>query len=119
MDGVRKKGSAVRGTWKAFERLVAKSFGTERTALSGGNSKVTRSDTLHDVLYVECKYGKRVAPWSLFKDAAAKATVEGKVPVLCLKQKGETGFLVVCLASDLRNVSDYLFVKEENQDVII
>jgi hypothetical protein len=41
--------------WKEFERRVARAFGTERTPLSGGNSKHTHSDTLHPELYIECK----------------------------------------------------------------
>lgn len=41
--------------WKAFERRVARAFGCERTPLSGGSSRHTRSDTLHPTLYIECK----------------------------------------------------------------
>ena len=42
--------------WKAYERRVAKFFGTKRTPLSGINSgHSTHSDTLHPRLYLEVK----------------------------------------------------------------
>lgn len=40
---------------KTQERRVARFFGTERTPLSGGASRHTRSDTLHPTLYLEVK----------------------------------------------------------------
>ena len=40
---------------KTQERRVARFFGTERTPLSGGASRHTRSDTLHPKLYIEVK----------------------------------------------------------------
>ncbi len=40
---------------KTQERRVARFFGVERTPLSGGASRHTRSDTLHPTLYVEVK----------------------------------------------------------------
>ena len=45
-------------TWKAFERRVSSDWGTVRTALSGGNGKVTRSDSHHHALFVECKHNQ-------------------------------------------------------------
>jgi hypothetical protein len=42
--------------WKGYERKVAKYFGTNRTPLSGINSRHdTHSDTLHPSLYIEVK----------------------------------------------------------------
>ena len=46
-------------TWKARERQVAKYFNTNRTPLSGGSSRHTRSDSLHQDLFVECKLRKK------------------------------------------------------------
>ena len=43
-------------TWKTAERYVARIFGTERTPLSGSNSKHTSSDTLSEEFYIEVKY---------------------------------------------------------------
>ena len=39
-------------TWKARERQVARFFNTNRTPLSGGSSRHTRSDSLHKDLFV-------------------------------------------------------------------
>ena len=41
--------------WKKRERDVANYFNGKRTPLSGGSSKVTRADVIHDKLFVECK----------------------------------------------------------------
>lgn len=41
--------------WKRYERRVARYFGTQRTPLSGGASRHTRSDTLDPRFYVEVK----------------------------------------------------------------
>ena len=37
--------------WKKRERDVAGFFDGQRTALSGGNGKVTRADVIHDKLF--------------------------------------------------------------------
>lgn len=92
--------STSSGTWKAFERTVASFFGSVRTALSGGNSKVTRSDTHHPDLYIECKYRARCSLHTLYEDTKKKAEAEGKIPILCTKQKNSTGFLVTVHSSD-------------------
>ena len=92
--------------WKAVERRVAKYFGTERTPLSGGNGKQTRSDTLHPVLFVETKAKKKHTAVSLWDDTAGKAKVEGKTPVVVLCEKGRTGFWVMVHSDDLSRVAD-------------
>lgn len=66
---------------------------------------MSRSDTLHRELFVECKYGQKVAPWKLFRESEVKAKAEGKVCVLALKERNEDGFLVVCRSTDLDLVS--------------
>lgn len=48
----------ARSRFKAQERRIAKWLGTTRTPLSGGNSKHTRSDTLHPRFFVEAKGAK-------------------------------------------------------------
>ena len=53
-------------TWKSRERKVAKYFNTHRTPLSGGSSRHTRSDSLHDSLFVECKLRKKHSVISLW-----------------------------------------------------
>ncbi len=70
--------------WKAFERRIAKSLGTERTPLSGISSRHTSSDTLHPDLYVECKWRKRSLVHTLFTIVCKQAKVERKVPVMVM-----------------------------------
>jgi hypothetical protein len=93
-----------RNTWKAGERRVAAVFGTERTPLSGGNSKHTRSDTLHDKLFIEIKMRARQAVWTLFRETEVLARKEDKIPVLALQEKHKPGFLLVMRPEDIRAV---------------
>lgn len=111
--------STASGTWKAFEREVAKFFGTVRTALSGGNSKVTRSDTHHKDFYVECKYRAKSSLHSLYEDTLEKATQEAKIPILCLKQKNSRGFLVVVHCSHYNRLigKNDPFEGEDDKDI--
>lgn len=88
-------------TWKALERRVARFFGAERNALSGGNSKITRSDTLHPDLFIECKQRKRFAAVSLWDDTKRLASQENKTPVVCLSEKGRPGFWILVHSDDL------------------
>lgn len=90
--------------WKAFERTVAKFFTSTRTPLSGGNGKQTRSDTLHDELFVECKYSAKSALYSLYQETSIKAKVEEKIPIICTKKKGTDGFLITIHSSDFESV---------------
>jgi len=94
--------------WKAGERRVARYFGTERNALSGGNSKVTRSDSLHKELFIECKYRKSHSVVTLWQDTLEKARAEGKVPVVALMQKGLRGFWIVMHSEDFEKVAGAL-----------
>ena len=75
-------------SWKAVERKIAQKFGTTRTPLSGGNGKVTRSDTLHDSLFIEIKHSKRPPGVLLFRKVKELARREGKIPILVYKHKG-------------------------------
>jgi len=74
--------------WKAFERRIAKSLGTERSPLSGIYGHITSSDTLHPDLYVECKYRNRLPVGRWYEETDEKAMDEDKFPVLALKEKG-------------------------------
>ena len=102
-------------TWKAIERKVAKWFGSERTPLSGGNSKQTRSDSLHDILYIEVKYRVRHSAVALWRDTAAKANRENKIPVCCLCERGKEGFWLVIHSEDLLEVSNQRLVIERSE----
>lgn len=91
--------------WKRSERELARYFGTERTPLSGGNSKHTRSDSLHEKLYLENKTQMRSRIWTLYRDAKAKAKREGKIPVVGLQEHGSHGILLVIHSNDLLEVA--------------
>ena len=99
-------------TWKVVERRIARYLGTERTPLSGGNGRQTRSDTLHFRLYCEVKHGSSCPKsWSairkLWDDTSQKARVEGKIPVVILHRKGA------------RNIEDYdCYIHSDNQYLI-
>lgn len=79
--------------WKRDERRVAQYLGTIRTPLSGGNSRHTRSDTLHPTLYIEVKTGASVprtwpATVRLFEEVEKRAAAEGKTAVLVKHRRG-------------------------------
>lgn len=79
-------------------------FGSTRTPLSGGNSKITRSDSFHKRLFIECKHGIKSAFWTLYLATKPKAKKEGKTPVLCMGNKNQEGFLICFHSSDTAKV---------------
>ena len=91
----------ARRTWKKRESNVANFFQGERTPLSGGNSKITRSDVIHDELFVECKLKKKHAVISLWDKTKKLAEKEGKTPVVALCEKERPGFWIMVHSSDL------------------
>jgi len=93
--------------WKVAERLVGAFFGSKRVVPSDDR---TRGDVLHSYLYIEVKAYKRAGIFTLYNDTEVKAKVEGKVPVVCMKQPKSTNFLVICKGSDLEAV--YLAYRE-------
>jgi len=82
-------------SWKKLEQKVARLRGTERTPLSGGNGKQTRSDTLDKTFFIECKLRKSPAIWNLYEQVEILAKSENKIPVLVIKKKGKHGELFV------------------------
>lgn len=92
--------------WKVAERRVAAFFGSERTPLSGGTSKMTRSDTLHPDLFVEVKSRVKHTTVTLWDDTKKKALKEGKVPVVVLVEKSRPGFWVMVHSDDLKRVAE-------------
>lgn len=86
--------------WKQAERRIAKFFGAERNSLSGGNSKMTRSDSTHDKLFIETKLDRqRSALHTLFSDTAKKAKLEEKLPVV-VTQKARTKSTLITVHKD-------------------
>ncbi len=96
----------MKNTWKKIEMKIAKFFGSTRTPLSGGNSKITRSDSLHDLLFIETKYRKTHSAITLWRNTRQLALSENKIPVCCLAEKGKAGFWVVCHSSDLTAIAN-------------
>lgn len=93
--------------WKALERRVAKFFNTERTPLSGGNSKITRSDSLHPTLFIETKRATRYkAAIRLWDETAQMAKPEGKIPVIALGAPHRKGFWILVHCDDLTLVHE-------------
>ena len=91
--------------WKQIEQWFARQFGTTRTPLSGGNSKMTRADTLHPELFLEVKQTATSAVASLYEKTAEMAKVEGKVPALGIHKKGSRNYLIVCEIRDLPRIT--------------
>ncbi len=93
-------------TWKNIERKIARFFGAERNPLSGGNGGHSRSDSLHERLFIEVKYRVSHSAVTLWRDTAEKAKKEDKIPVVCLSEKGKQGFWVMCHSEDLTAVAN-------------
>lgn len=91
--------------WKAVERRIARFFGCQRTPLSGGNGKITRSDTLHEEMFIEIKHRKKHSAVTLWDETKELAKKEGKIPVVALSEKNRPGFWLVMHSADLEDVS--------------
>lgn len=89
-----------KSTWKRRERDIAAFFFSERTPLSGGNSKQTRSDSLSKHFFVEAKLREHYSVAELFRNTAKLAKVEGKVPVVALCEKHQEGFMLLVSKED-------------------
>ena len=97
------------GTWKSVERRIALLFGVKRTPLSGGNSGHTRSDTLHDKLFIEIKHRKGgFGVVNLFKQTVPLAKKENKIPVVAVHEKNRKDVFILCRVRDLKAVADCL-----------
>lgn len=102
-----------------MEREVAALFKTVRVPLSGSNSgHNTSSDSLHDKLYIECKYRAKMAVRNLFDDTEAKANKEGKTPVVALRVKGRQGVLLVARPEHLEEIAKELKTSSSSQCLI-
>ena len=98
--------------WKKRERDVANYFKGIRTPLSGGNSKFTRADVIHDTLFIECKLRAKHTVVSLWDETAKLAKVENKTPVIALCEKNRPGFWVMVHSTDLEKID---ITKEEDK----
>lgn len=85
--------------WKAFERFIASLFSASRNSLSGGNSKLTRSDSTHPRLFVSCKYTRHNNKTlrDLVAEERIKAKVENKIAVCVLGEFDDRANALVVL----------------------
>jgi hypothetical protein len=86
--------------WKRFERYVAGMFSSLRNSLSGGNSKLTRSDSTHPKLFISCKYTRHNHKTlrQLLGEERQKAKVEKKTAVLFIGEFDDRANTMVVLA---------------------
>ena len=93
-----------RGTWKAYERKIAKEFKTFRTPLSGSLSRHTESDTLHDKYYIEVKMRSKIPFWNTFMDTVEKAKKEKKIPMFIFRKKGQHTNVIMMKLKDFKKL---------------
>ena len=101
-----------RSTWKKGEAKIAEMFGTIRTPLSGGNSRHTRSDTLHLDLFIEVKHSKKYPKEVLVTKTFKEAKSEAKIPLLVFLKLNNSEPLVLCKLKDLKEIAEKLKEKE-------
>jgi len=90
-------------TWKAFERRIARFFGTNR---KGPMQEKDANDINHPYLHVQCKHSVRHAVINIWDKAKAKTKSTGKMPVVALGVKGRKGFWLLIHSSDLKAVAE-------------
>jgi len=85
--------------WKQYERFVSTIFSTVRTALSGGNGKVTRSDSHHPSLFISCKYtaSNNKGLRNLVDEEREKAHAENKIAICVIGEAGDRANSLVVL----------------------
>ena len=74
--------------------------------MSGSLSGHTSSDVIHERLYIECKYRQHLALWGWWLDAVTHAEVEGKEPVLVVKEADRRGELAIVRLEFLKELLD-------------
>lgn len=85
--------------WKSFERYISGIFRTTRNALSGGNSKLTRSDSLHPKLFISCKYTRNNHKTlrTLVAEERDKAVKENKTAVCVIGEFDDRANAIVVI----------------------
>ena len=104
-----------KGTWKGAESKVASWFGSTRTPLSGGNSKHTRSDTLHPKLFIAVKYRANHTLVALYLKTKQLAAKENKIPVVVPINKGSHCHLVLVDVRHLKQLAECLRLPSEEK----
>ena len=95
--------------WKQMERRIAGFFGALRVPGSGsmGRRDLSRSDSTHERLFIECKALQRFSVLNIWREAAKHAAAEGKLPVVALHalSRKEAG-------------GDFLLIRTEDFDAV-
>ncbi len=97
-----------KNTWKGGERRIARMFKTERTPLSGGNSRHTSSDSLHPRLFVEVKHRKKYPLEKLVNKTLFEAKIENKIPLIVFLKSNSSEPLVLCRLKDIKEIEKEL-----------
>lgn len=111
----------AKALWKNFERYVAAIFGTQRTALSGGNGKVTRSDSHHPKLFISCKFtqSNNKGLRDLLQEERQKALAENKTAVCVIGEAGDrANSLVVFTLKDIHKVIEAINAHPLQNDLV-
>ena len=101
-----------RNTWKQGERRIAEMFGVKRTPLSGGNSRHTRSDSLHKELFIEVKHSKKYPKQVLVNKTFKEAKSEAKIPLLVFLKLNNSEPLILCKLKDIKKISEKMTYRE-------
>jgi len=112
------KMSTSRRAWQMLESRVCAKLGGIRTPLSGSLSKHgTGADCINckllpEATYVEIKLRAKFAHHTLFKEVAAAAKAEQKMPVLITHVKNEKKELVILRMEDFVHMLEELEYEE-------
>lgn len=104
--------------WKAFEREIAKIFGSFRVPLSGINSRHNAGDVIIPdgfSMLVECKTRAGSLHWTMFNEAqkdAEKNKVDPTRTLLFFKQKSKHGYIVTMDGELFEKIWEIEAVKE-------
>jgi hypothetical protein len=109
-----------RDTWKQGEARIAKLFNTVRTPLSGGNSRHTRSDTLHSNLFIEVKHNKTLPFLSDFRKSIEEteklAKEESKIPLSVFIKMYDSQPFVICRLKDILEIAKHMKIEKKQAD---
>lgn len=93
--------------WKVFERYVGEVIfgGSKRNPGSGKNNKCDdgsprSGDVINDYYEIECKVYQSIAVFRWWDKLSSEARLSGKIPVLVMREKGDTKDTLVVIHQD-------------------
>jgi len=100
--------ATARGTWKSYERRIARRFGTERNSKTGLGANT--ADVITDKFSIECKLRAKIPSWltDMIKQAKANC-VDDTIPIVILKEKyvDDTKSLVLMELADFEQIARF------------